>query len=65
MIDNLNGNKIVCRNTFHHYKNTHPVTYGDGEKENGTYGLDYDGILAIAVKAIQELEARIKDLEAK
>jgi hypothetical protein len=35
MIDNLNGNNIICRNTFHHYKNLHPVTYGAGDKENG------------------------------
>jgi hypothetical protein len=33
-----------------------------GSEEKG-YGLDYDGILALAVKAIQELEARIKILE--
>jgi hypothetical protein len=37
------------------------LVLGDGEKENGTYGLDYDGILAIAVKAIQELKAEIDD----
>jgi hypothetical protein len=29
------------------------------------YGLDYDGILTLAVKAIQELEARVKELETK
>lgn len=33
-----------------------------GTDENG-YALDYDGVLALAVKAIQELEARIKILE--
>ena len=33
------------------------LVLGDGEKEDGTYGLDYDGVLAIAVKAIQELKA--------
>jgi hypothetical protein len=33
------------------------LVLGDGEKEDGTYGLDYDGILALAVKAIQELKA--------
>jgi hypothetical protein len=35
------------------------LVLGDGEKEDGTYGLDYDGILAIAVKAIQELNERL------
>jgi hypothetical protein len=34
------------------------LVLGDGEKEGGTYGLDYDGILALAVKAIQELSAQ-------
>jgi hypothetical protein len=33
------------------------LVLGDGEKEDGTYGLDYDGILALTVKAIQELKA--------
>jgi|GEM_PF-6148187 len=41
------------------------LVLGDGEKENGTYGLDYDGILALAVKAIQESHQIIKDLEAR
>jgi hypothetical protein len=40
------------------------LVLGDGEKENGTYGLDYDGILAIAVKAIQEQQAQIEELKA-
>ena len=46
------------------------LVLGDGHKENGTYGLDYDGILAMTVKSLQEcldkieqLENRIKDLE--
>jgi hypothetical protein len=33
------------------------LVLGDGELETGTYGLDYDGILALAVKAIQELKS--------
>ena len=33
------------------------LVLGDGEKEGGTYGLDYDGILALAVKSIQELKS--------
>jgi hypothetical protein len=37
------------------------LVLGDGEKENGTYGLDYDGILAIAVKAIQELNQKVNE----
>jgi hypothetical protein len=41
------------------------LVLGDGEKENGTYGLDYDGILALAVKAIQEQQAQIEELKAK
>jgi hypothetical protein len=35
------------------------LVLGDGELEDGTYGLDYDGILALAVKAIQELNERL------
>jgi len=35
------------------------LVLGDGELEDGTYGLDYDGILAIAVKAIQELNEKL------
>jgi len=41
------------------------LVLGDGEKENGIYGLDYDGILAIAVKAIQELKAELDTLKNK
>jgi hypothetical protein len=41
------------------------LVLGDGELEGGTYGLDYDGILALAVKAIQELQTRITQLENK
>jgi hypothetical protein len=40
------------------------LVLGDGEKEDGTYGLDYDGILALAVKAIQEQQAQIEELKA-
>jgi hypothetical protein len=36
---------------------------GDGDKEDGTYGLDYDGILALTVKALQEATNRIEKLE--
>jgi peptide methionine sulfoxide reductase MsrB len=32
-------------------------------KENGTYGLDYDGILALTVKALQESNKKIFELE--
>jgi len=41
------------------------LVLGDGEKEDGTYGLDYDGVLALAVKAIQELKAEIEILKNK
>ena len=41
------------------------LVLGDGELEGGTYGLDYDGILALAVKAIQELSAKVSLLENK
>jgi hypothetical protein len=39
------------------------LVLGDGYKENGTYGLDYDGILALTVKALQEANTRIDKLE--
>ena len=39
------------------------LVLGDGNKENGTYGLDYDGILALTVKALQEANTRIDKLE--
>ena len=39
------------------------LVLGDGDKENGTYGLDYDGILALAVKAIQEQQTLITTLQ--
>ena len=35
-----------------------------GSDESG-YGLDYNGILALAVKAIQELKAEIEELKNK
>jgi phage shock protein A len=38
---------------------------GDGDKEAGTYGLDYDGILALTVKALQEANIKTKQLENK
>jgi hypothetical protein len=37
------------------------LVLGDGQLEGGTYGLDYDGILALAVKAIQELNQKINE----
>ena len=40
------------------------LVLGDGELENGTYGLDYDGILALAVKAIQELNTKFEEYKA-
>ena len=39
------------------------LVLGDGSKENGTYGLDYDGILALTVKALQEANTKIDKLE--
>jgi hypothetical protein len=33
--------------------------------DEGGYGLDYNGILALAVKAIQELKAEIEELKNK
>ena len=39
------------------------LVLGDGDKENGTYGLDYDGILALTVKALQESNKKIFELE--
>jgi hypothetical protein len=41
------------------------LVLGDGELKDGTYGLDYDGILALAVKAIQEQQIQIEELKAK
>ena len=40
-----------------------PQYWGDGYKENGTFGLDYDGILALTVKSLQEANAKIEQLE--
>ncbi len=37
---------------------------GDGDKENGTYGLDYDGILALTVKALQEANTKIDNMKS-
>jgi hypothetical protein len=39
------------------------LVLGDGAKEEGTYGLDYDGILALTIKSLQEALARIDQLE--
>ena len=39
------------------------LVLGNGDKEGGIYGLDYDGILALAVKAIQEQQAQIDSLK--
>jgi hypothetical protein len=39
------------------------LVLGDGYKEDGTYGLDYDGILALSVKALQEADTKIKDMQ--
>jgi hypothetical protein len=39
------------------------LVLGDGDTETGTYGLDYDGILALTVKALQEANAKIEQLE--
>jgi hypothetical protein len=40
------------------------LVLGNGEEEGGTYGLDYDGILSLAVKAIQEQQCKISILES-
>jgi hypothetical protein len=39
------------------------LVLGDGDQEDGTYGLDYDGILAFTVKSLQESIQRIEQLE--
>jgi hypothetical protein len=39
------------------------LVLGDGAREDGTYGLDYDGILSLTVKSLQEALARIDELE--
>ena len=40
------------------------LVLGDGHKEDGTYGLDYDGILALTVKALQETDAKMQAMKA-
>jgi hypothetical protein len=40
------------------------LVLGDGDKTDGTYGLDYDGILSLTVKSLQETNKKIKDLES-
>jgi len=43
---------------------TYPeLVLGDGNKEDGTYGLDYDGILSLTVKSLQETILRVEKLE--
>jgi len=44
---------------------TPELVLGDGEKKDGVYGLDYDGILALTVKSLQEALIKINDLEIK
>jgi hypothetical protein len=39
------------------------LVLGNGDEEGGTYGLDYDGILALSIKAIQELNTKIENLK--
>jgi hypothetical protein len=39
------------------------LVLGDGDQEGGTYGLDYEGILALTVKSLQEATVRIEQLE--
>jgi hypothetical protein len=41
------------------------LVLGNGDEEKGIYGLDYDGILALAIKAIQELNDKVSALENK
>jgi hypothetical protein len=40
------------------------LVLGDGDKTDGTYGLDYDGILSLTVKSLQEANKKINDLES-
>jgi hypothetical protein len=40
------------------------LVLGDGDKEAGIYGLDYDGVLALTVKAIQEQQCTINTLKS-
>jgi hypothetical protein len=40
------------------------LVLGDGDKEGGIYGLDYDGVLALTVKAIQEQQCTINTLKS-
>jgi hypothetical protein len=43
---------------------TYPeLVLGDGDKEGGTYGLDYDGILSLTVKSLQEMILKVEKLE--
>jgi len=39
------------------------LVLGNGGDENGIYGLDYDGILSLTVKALQEANSKIESLE--
>lgn len=39
------------------------LVLGNGAEENGTYGLDYDGVLTLTVKSLQEALVRISHLE--
>ena len=39
------------------------LVLGNGGDENGIYGLDYDGILSLTVKALQEANYKIESLE--
>ena len=39
------------------------LVLGNGNTENGVYGLDYDGILALTVKTLQETLKRVDELE--
>lgn len=41
------------------------LVLGDGDQEGGTYGLDYDGLLALTIKALQEANIKIKQLEQR
>jgi len=41
------------------------LVLGDGADSGGTYGLDYDGILALTVKALQEANTKIEQLEIR
>jgi len=68
--DNLNGeNQIILRKRYgfiaQEVQPILPDTITGTETETEYLGLDYNGVLAVAVKAIQELKAEIDELKNK